>query len=135
MLTVVTVQSHTAAPRREQCSEQRVVAIDGSPVVERVVLCDLGSLSSTCGHGGDRGDTNGRSEADVVHGVFSELALEGLVVPMTPGSLAMQQADAESKAAAKARCEAKRQQLLDKVGTARDPWVRRDALAAMPTCS
>jgi len=86
-----------------------VVRIDGSPAIA---------------------GTDARAEAEVVHGVFSELALEGLTVPMAPDSPAMRQADAD----ALARCVAQQRAVLDDAADTQDPIVREHMVQSAPIC-
>ena len=110
--------------------DHALVSIDGAPLVNGIEACaprgaePCGLLPSTF----DR-YVNGSAEAAVVHGVFSELTLEDLVV----GSGPRQGIDPPEVRARKA-CQAERHRALVEAAQTTDQLDRMKMVADAPTC-
>jgi hypothetical protein len=70
-------------------ADRTVVTIDGAPTVEGSAACETDHMTE-CERLPNmlRKYVDGRAEADVVRGVFAELALEGLVASPAPSTIA-----------------------------------------------
>jgi hypothetical protein len=110
---------------------QVAVSIDGTPVVNDIEICApyaVGTCKSTV-EPFLKDHVNGRAEADVVHGIFSELALHDLVAAPPPGSPAVVQQLTPEKL-----CAVERHRALREAYQADDDQERKRLIAAAPTC-
>ena len=111
--------------------DQVVVSIDGSPVVNDREVC-APYTAATCNSTVElslEDHINGRAEADVVHGVFSELALLDLVAGPGPRNPAVVQQLTPQKL-----CAVERHRALREAYQADDDQERKRLIAAAPTC-
>jgi len=74
------------------------------------------------------GELDGHAEAETVHGVFSELQLQGLAPPTDRTEQAAEQA------ADRVRCMQRRQEIWDQARRIENPRARANVLRALPTC-
>lgn len=110
------------------------VSIDGAPSVDERFTCQPERSESCEATGIDfelSSHVNGRAEADVVRGVFAELALEGLVVDWERRSREGAQAQQQ---AARERCTATRHRMLTAAYKADDKREQARLIAAAPSC-
>jgi hypothetical protein len=69
-------------------ADRAVVTIEGAPTVEGSAACETDHMTECKRLPGTlRKHVDGRAEADVVRGVFAELALEGLVPSPAPSTI------------------------------------------------
>jgi hypothetical protein len=111
--------------------DQVIVSIDGSPVVDDIEICApyaVGSCQSTV-EPSLQEHVDGRAEADVVRGVFSELALLDLVVGPDPHNPAVVQQLTPQKL-----CASERHRALVEAYQADDERERKRLIAAAPSC-
>jgi hypothetical protein len=113
---------------------QTRVSIDGAPIVDEKFTCwpERSESCEATGIGFElSGHVNGRAEAEVVSGVFAELALEGLVIDWErrsrEGVQARQQLDRE-------RCTATRHRMLTAAYATDDKREQARLIAAAPSC-
>jgi hypothetical protein len=110
--------------------DQTVVSIDGTPVVDGIEICTAYTVAP-CKSTVElslEAHVNGRAEADVVHGVFTELALHDLVAGPGPDSPAVQQLTPQKL------CAVERHRALREAYQADDEQERKRLIAAAPTC-
>lgn len=113
--------------------DHSTVVIDGAPVIDDVEAC-AGPGRGPCGNAhvdllqGDHID--GRAEAEVVRGVFAELVLEGLAIPLPPDHPAMVRVKAE----ALAQCNERRREVFDEAKKIVNTERRLEHLRSAPVC-
>jgi hypothetical protein len=111
--------------------DQAVVSIDSTPVADGIELCAPYTLAP-CRSGlveSLEHHVDGRAEADVVRGVFSELALHDLVAGPGPRKPAVVQ-----QLTPQQLCAVARHRALREAYQADDDQERKRLIAAAPTC-
>jgi hypothetical protein len=75
---------------------------------------------------------SGHAEADIVHGILSQLELEGYVIGPLPPNAPVP--NARARAAHEKACKAHRQELLRQVAGEQDPAMRKWLVQDLPSC-
>jgi hypothetical protein len=111
--------------------DHSMVSIDGSPMIDSAVACTSDtheSCDKTYFPVAAADHINGRAEADVVYGVFSELALGDLVVGSVPARAAVPVSTASPA------CLAERHRVLVEAKGIEDQYERMKLIETAPTC-
>jgi hypothetical protein len=75
---------------------------------------------------------SGHAEADIAHGILSQLELEGYAIgPLLPNAPVP---NARAQAAHEKACKAQRQELLRQVAGEQDPAMRKQLVQDLPSC-
>jgi len=100
----------------------------GKPTLDGRESCDKPGCEPLYADGRQMQSMTGFEEAEVIHGVIAELALEGLVVP-TPAQVATTAHDEQ-----RLSCLDQRRAIFDRAQGISDPYARAKILETAPTC-